>query len=465
MRVFLQTVSGKNAGTRITIQGKRFVIGRAPDCDLRAHSERVGTHHCQILVEPTGVLLQDLNSRNGTFVDGQRVAGAQMLTDGARLQVGPLELLVDIREVESQTMDTAPEPVATGIASEATAPEGNLALATQYEPAVGSETESPFESETAVAPSGATVTDMAVSHTRPPLSESVPFGSQVTLHVASGRSSGIKIPVRHHPFLIGHAPDCDLCVDNDEASQRHCEILVQPNGVLVVDLGSRNGTFVNSLRIEGPHVLENGARLRVGSLELKVEIDNAAPRSFAADDAPSGSATVTVAAIEASPLMPQISAPQIRLPKISSPQIPVPQTPVPQITAMQIPVPQIPDPAFAANGALVLDTDAKVSSTLPGSTAPSADSAASESVASTASVEAPERLPDSGAFDLDQFLTTLPGDPATRPPPIDIMAEIKAMHEDDKREVEVNDKLSTKETREAAVEGLKRLFTPRTPNA
>jgi len=55
----------------------RPVVGRADDCDIRfpmdpAHMD-VSRHHCQFEIDPPTVKVRDLGSRNGTFVNGQKI--------------------------------------------------------------------------------------------------------------------------------------------------------------------------------------------------------------------------------------------------------------------------------------------------------------------------------------------------------------------------------------------------------
>ena len=59
-------------------------------------------------------------------------------------------------------------------------------------------------------------------------------------------------------------PDCWLTLDDDLASRYHARIIVEPGGVSVEDLGSRNGTYVNGGRIEGRVRLQDGDKIRIG---------------------------------------------------------------------------------------------------------------------------------------------------------------------------------------------------------
>ena len=96
MEVNLIVVGGKRPGQAIPVPGSKFVIGRKDDCQLRPQSERVSRHHCAILVEDGVVTVRDFKSKNGTFVNGQRVQGDHELKAGDHLQVGPLEFEVQL---------------------------------------------------------------------------------------------------------------------------------------------------------------------------------------------------------------------------------------------------------------------------------------------------------------------------------------------------------------------------------
>jgi len=75
----------------LLVQGPN-VIGRARDAAIRIDSGGVSRHHARIDVSGHDARVEDLGSKNGTFVDGTRVAGACLLTDGAAMRIGPVAL-------------------------------------------------------------------------------------------------------------------------------------------------------------------------------------------------------------------------------------------------------------------------------------------------------------------------------------------------------------------------------------
>jgi uncharacterized membrane protein YdfJ with MMPL/SSD domain/pSer/pThr/pTyr-binding forkhead associated (FHA) protein len=71
--------------------------------------------------------------------------------------------------------------------------------------------------------------------------------------------------------VIGRGEDCDIVLHDEQASRHHASISPLPNGgVLLVDLGSSNGTLVNGVRVDGPVELEGNERIRIGESVLTV---------------------------------------------------------------------------------------------------------------------------------------------------------------------------------------------------
>ena len=66
------------------------VIGRARDATIRVDSGGVSRHHARILVNGNEARIEDLGSKNGTFIDGQPVTSPSLLNDGSEVRIGPV---------------------------------------------------------------------------------------------------------------------------------------------------------------------------------------------------------------------------------------------------------------------------------------------------------------------------------------------------------------------------------------
>jgi pSer/pThr/pTyr-binding forkhead associated (FHA) protein len=67
----LRSVSG---GPDITLDRPLVLVGRHPQCDARLDSDRVSRRHCMLTKDAHGVVVRDLGSTNGTWINGWRVA-------------------------------------------------------------------------------------------------------------------------------------------------------------------------------------------------------------------------------------------------------------------------------------------------------------------------------------------------------------------------------------------------------
>ena len=85
-----------------------------------------------------------------------------------------------------------------------------------------------------------------------------------------------EVPVGSRPVTIGRAPDNDLAVDNLAVSNYHAKIYFEAGRMVIEDLDSLNGTFVNDLRIERA-TLHDGDSVHIGKHTIKVDTSGDAP--------------------------------------------------------------------------------------------------------------------------------------------------------------------------------------------
>lgn len=97
MKVKIKILRGPSAGKEVRIPVPECLIGRSDECHMRPKSEAVSRRHCAILVKDGKVFARDLNSRNGTEVNGELIQEETELRTGDKVTVGPLafEVLID----------------------------------------------------------------------------------------------------------------------------------------------------------------------------------------------------------------------------------------------------------------------------------------------------------------------------------------------------------------------------------
>ncbi len=90
---YLIVLSGKAVGKMFRVKPGEMLIGRSSACDIFLEDDGVSRKHAQLVCGPEGaVVLRDMGSTNGTWVEGERVA-AKELRDGDRLQIGSATIL------------------------------------------------------------------------------------------------------------------------------------------------------------------------------------------------------------------------------------------------------------------------------------------------------------------------------------------------------------------------------------
>ncbi|MFF3227134.1 BTAD domain-containing putative transcriptional regulator [Nocardia suismassiliense] len=89
---------------------------------------------------------------------------------------------------------------------------------------------------------------------------------RAALRLSDGRTVEIDNGVR-----IGRQPDNDLVLDDARVSRHHARLVVREAGMLLVDLGSANGTYVNGTQIVTGTLVADGDTIRIGSTAMRIE--------------------------------------------------------------------------------------------------------------------------------------------------------------------------------------------------
>ncbi len=82
-------ITGRNAGSNLQIDGKKeLLIGRAASSDLIIGDEFASSMHAKLVLVGEDWVLQDLNSTNGTFLDGKKVTTPATIRAGMNIRIG-----------------------------------------------------------------------------------------------------------------------------------------------------------------------------------------------------------------------------------------------------------------------------------------------------------------------------------------------------------------------------------------
>ncbi|MBK9260406.1 MAG: FHA domain-containing protein [Polyangiaceae bacterium] len=84
-------VGPEDSGRTFELVDGRYLLGRAPEADIRLSLETISRRHALIVVQGDQVTIEDLGSRVGTFVNGRRVTSCS-LPAGARIVCGGITM-------------------------------------------------------------------------------------------------------------------------------------------------------------------------------------------------------------------------------------------------------------------------------------------------------------------------------------------------------------------------------------
>ena len=124
MKAQFKFLSGARAGDVEAFRKAYIGLGRHPLSDVRFDAERdldVSSRHAAIVRKPEGFVLQDLSSRNGTFVNGTRITGDTPLKDGDVIGFGANGPAIEFAVIEAEH-DLPPTTAAEALAERASAP-------------------------------------------------------------------------------------------------------------------------------------------------------------------------------------------------------------------------------------------------------------------------------------------------------------------------------------------------------
>jgi pSer/pThr/pTyr-binding forkhead associated (FHA) protein len=126
MSVRLSMLRGEWRGETVDIPEGKYLIGREVDCHLQSQSPFVSRHHCVLLRDEFAIRIRDLGSKNGTYVNGERIgSGEPVLSSGDMVSVGEIEFQV----IFDQTSEVEPQ-----VASHSAPKGSSLAGSTLFPP-------------------------------------------------------------------------------------------------------------------------------------------------------------------------------------------------------------------------------------------------------------------------------------------------------------------------------------------
>jgi len=108
---YLKQIEGPTPGRIWELKGPRTVLGRHPDCDVEVNIAQASRHHAQVVFVNGDYFLEDLHSRNGTFLNDAPIRDRKGIGDGDRIRLAEIVFTFHHQQPpESATTDGSDEP-------------------------------------------------------------------------------------------------------------------------------------------------------------------------------------------------------------------------------------------------------------------------------------------------------------------------------------------------------------------
>jgi pSer/pThr/pTyr-binding forkhead associated (FHA) protein len=192
------------------------VVGSAPDCQVMLAAPGIGVRHCVMRTRGEQTSVRPLEEHSVTVLNGKQI------TTETTLKPGDLVLFAKVG-CRIVSLEKAPAPALR-----------------KPPPPMGDD-------------DGRTRVRMALP--------------KFMIRGVSGPTFG-KTYAAVGSMMIGRNSDCDISIPTDEISRHHAKLQVVPNGVMVEDLGSANGTFVNNQRVHGSVLMKANDELRLDTIRF-----------------------------------------------------------------------------------------------------------------------------------------------------------------------------------------------------
>lgn len=103
---------------------------------------------------------------------------------------------------------------------------------------------------------------------------------QPCLVVVSGFDLGRRYPIDQVETIIGRQIGADIYLKENNVSRNHTRLIKENHSFTIEDLGSKNGTFINGIKVTNRQVLRNGDLIIVGRVILKFSIQSTVDKAF-----------------------------------------------------------------------------------------------------------------------------------------------------------------------------------------
>ena len=263
----------RHSGGEITLDRDLISLGRSPDNHVVIADPKVSRRHALIQRVGETYWIEDLEARNGTWVNDNRVGERVALEEGDVIGIGDTRFTFEV-----ETVRHAPVPPTQPESASITDAIKNLDAAEPAKPTrEGSITGMIRDLD---RPGRQPTGQDERARARGPTSRGAASrerhlaGPRVLLRSVGEHDGGDAevFEVGQSGATIGRSPDNSIQLADERLSRQHARIQFRDGAYWLTDLGSTNGTFINQTRLNEPHRLRPGDVIELGSTRLGVTL-------------------------------------------------------------------------------------------------------------------------------------------------------------------------------------------------
>ncbi|MFM8269899.1 MAG: FHA domain-containing protein, partial [Pseudomonadota bacterium] len=251
-----------------------FRVGRSEFSDLVLEGKDISRSHLEIRVTENSVYITNMSSSGHLKLNGERIETGEVV-DGDRIQIGTYKLMV---QIETQEMPFEASPMEAPEEAPVQTPETPADLAETP----GETPESPLEPPQIFQQPMAEIKEFPLleryssdqSEVNGALAlktDSTDLENQAVvakLIFTDGPLAGTEIPIQGYEMTMGRSRKADIFIPDDKLSRKHAKISRVGQGYRLIDLDSRNGTYVNGVRVL-EHPLNSFDIVELGKSKIK----------------------------------------------------------------------------------------------------------------------------------------------------------------------------------------------------
>jgi len=269
-----------------------WVVGSDAGCDIVVQGPHVSRRHCELTQTPQGLRLVDLQSTNGTYVNGSRLSGPVMVTPADVVTLGtstplpwPKPPSRPAAPAPAPTMQQPSGPIVGRPIRIGSAPDNDLVL--NFPMISGRHASFSLDGDRGLLEDvGSTNGTFVGSHEnrvrRAIISPRdviylgsfrIPAQRLFTAAASDSEAAKDTLEFSGNEMVLGRDASCDHVLDFPMISRRHARLRRANGQILLEDLGSGNGTFVNGRKITAPVAITQTDVISLGSYQLQLTSD------------------------------------------------------------------------------------------------------------------------------------------------------------------------------------------------